>query len=124
MKRNKVGTYLGNFSIAFALVFGLVIFLFALLSGAEAYGGGFTGILKNSPNALPWALFLVLVFVAWKWRLFGGILMALLGIGLLYLFGIPDKAFQAVTLIIALIPVLLGLMLILSWGLMHNRNED
>jgi len=94
------------------------------MSGCEEYGGGFSGILKNSPNALPWLLLLVLAGVARKWQFTGGILITLIGIGLLYFFGIFDSEYQTATLIIALFPVILGSLLILSWGLKQQTPKQ
>ena len=37
-------------------------FVFALLSGAEQYGGGIKGVMMNSPNALPWLVFFGVCF--------------------------------------------------------------
>jgi len=122
MKRKKIGRIIGIVSIGFLLIFSVLVFIFSLLSGSEDYGGGFMGIVKNSPNSLPWLLLLVLVYITWKWKLIGGILLSLFGIGLLYFFGIPDHSFQTATLIIALLPVVFGLLLILSWGLEHEKN--
>jgi len=122
MKRKKIGRTIGIVSIGFLLIFSVLVFIFSLLSGSEDYGGGIMGIVKNSPNSLPWLLLFVLVYIAWKWKLIGGILLSLFGIGLLYFFGIPDYSFQTSTLIIASIPVIFGLLLILSWGLEHEKN--
>lgn len=122
MKRKKIGQIIGSVSIMFLLIFGILVFIFSLLSGSEDYGGGLTGIIKNSPNSFPWLLLLVLVYIAWKSKLIGGILLSLFGIGMLYFFGIPGHSFQATTLIIGSLPVAFGLLLILSWGLEHEKN--
>lgn len=50
-------------------------FGFALLSGAEQYGGGFSGILRNSPNTLPWLVLYLINIVAWKYERIGGALL-------------------------------------------------
>lgn len=63
-----------------SLVFGLFIFIFSLFSGSEEYGGGFTGVLKNSPNALPWAVLLGIVYLAWKNDKIGGYFFLAFGI--------------------------------------------
>lgn len=55
-------------------------FIFALLSGAEEYGGGIQGIIKNSPNALPWLVLYVINIIVWKWELIGGVLVAAAGV--------------------------------------------
>jgi len=61
-------------------------FIFALLSGSEEYGGGLKGIILNSPNALPWLLLGVLVYVAFKWELMGGLLIAGMGVFTVFFF--------------------------------------
>jgi hypothetical protein len=104
------------------LVFGVLIFLFALMSGAEGFGGGIRGIIKNGPNAVPWLLLVILVVVAWKWELVGGILITLLGLFALGFFGIFSHNVFIGTQIISLIPVVLGSFLILSWYL--SRGKD
>jgi len=49
--------------------------VFALLSGAEEYGGGIKGVVMNSPNAIPWLLLFVFVWIVWKRELVGEILI-------------------------------------------------
>ena len=100
------------------MVLGILVFFFALLSGSEDYGGGISGIIKNSPNALPWLLFLVLIFIAWKWELVGGIIITLLGIAILYLsnFRVP-----ILTFILVLLIIILGSFFILSWYLRQGK---
>ena len=54
-------------------MFCLIWFIFALLSGAEQAGG----VLRNSPNALPWVGLAILVAVAFRYeRLGGGLIVA------------------------------------------------
>ncbi|MCB0635651.1 MAG: hypothetical protein KDC54_03485 [Lewinella sp.] len=71
--------HLRNLSWWFLLLLAGWWFLFALLSGAGEYGGGLRGLVMNSPNALPWALLLVLVFLARNRPRLGGIFIALFG---------------------------------------------
>ena len=61
-------------------------FVFALLSGAGSYGGGMRGIIMNSPNALPWVVFLGVIYVAWRWELVGGALVAATGLFTVFAF--------------------------------------
>lgn len=124
LSKFKTGQIIGTTSLIILLIFGILIFMFALVSGSETFGGGFYGIIRNSPNAIPWAALLILVWVAYRWKLIGGILITLLGFGLLYLFRIFTSEFVTVTFIIALFPVLLGSMLILSWGLTHRQKKN
>jgi len=114
---NVTAVILRNIARYTLLVFGVLIFIFALFSGAEEYGNGIKGILKNSPNAIPWLILLVLVFVSWKWELVGGIIITLLGVVALGFFVIFSSNFMVPTLIISLIPIILGSFLIISWYL-------
>ncbi len=66
-------------------------FVVALLSGAERYGGGLYGIFRNSPNALPWLVLFVLVYVSWRWERVGGILVAALGVVTVFFFNAADS---------------------------------
>ena len=115
--KSKLSIRIKNSSLLILAVFGTLAFIFALLSGAETYGGGISGIIKNSPNALPWAALLILIYIGWKWPLIGGICITLFGFGLLYFFGIFDDTPDIIPLLVGLIPVLFGGLLIFSWGL-------
>jgi hypothetical protein len=117
MKTAKILRTIARYTL---LIFGVLVFVFALLSGSETFGGGIKGILKNSPNALPWLILLVLVVIAWKWELVGGILITLLGLFALGFFGIFAANFSIGTMIICLFPVILGSFLILSWWLSRD----
>lgn len=54
----KVKKYLTLSLIAYSSLW----FIFALLSGAPQQENGLLAILKNSPNSLPWLLFLLILF--------------------------------------------------------------
>ncbi len=97
------------------LIIGVMAFLFALFSGAGDYGGGFRGILKNSPNALPWSILLILTLVAWKRELIGGLLITFLGLVLLYFFNAHAAYFRWNTFLLTLLIPMMGLFFILSW---------
>ena len=99
------------------LLIGILVFIFALLSGSEGYGGGIIGIIKNSPNAIPWAFLLALVFIAWKWELVGGIIITTLGIVMVYFFNFRGPNFYLSTFILTLMIAVLGSLFIFSWRL-------
>jgi hypothetical protein len=80
------------------LILGILVFLFALVSGSEGFGGGIMGIIKNSPNALPWLALLLFVLVAWKWELIGGIIITLLGVAMFYFFNFVGLNFFIISL--------------------------
>ena len=91
------------------LCLSVLVFIFALLSGSEDYGGGLSGIIQNSPNALPWLLLLALTFIAWKWELIGGIIITVIGLYMVYFFNFEGQNFFAITFIITSVIVILGI---------------
>ena len=115
--RIKTANILRNTARYSLLVIGVLIFIFALLSGAESKGGGVMGIIKNSPNALPWVLLLALVYVAWKWEFVGGVIITALGLFLFYFFNFAGNNFFLFTFFLTLLIILLGSFFILSWYL-------
>ena len=122
-QRIKTANILRNTARYSLLIIGVLIFIFALLSGAESKGGGVMGIIKNSPNALPWVLLLILVYVAWKWELVGGIIITALGLFLFYFFNFAGNNFFLFTFILTLLIILLGSFFILSWYLRKDIIE-
>ena len=83
MEKNKklnTANILRNVARYTLLTITIIVIGFALLSGSETYGGGVEGILKNSPNTLPWLSLLVFNLIAWKWELAGGIAITLFGL--------------------------------------------
>ncbi len=93
-------------------------FVFALLSGSGEYGGGIKGIMMNSPNALPWLLLGVLVTVAFKWELVGGLSVAGMGVFTVFFFNAYKSAFVFFSISVPL--VVLGGSLLASWYLTKN----
>lgn len=122
MKKLKTANILRNIDRYTLLILGILVFIFALLSGSEDYGGGISGIIKNSPNALPWLVLLVLIFVAWKWELVGGIIITLLGLAMMYFFNFRGLNFFLVTFILTLLIIILGSFFILSWYLRKDKS--
>ncbi len=93
------------------LLVSLLVFVFALLSGSEELGGGLMGIVRNSPNAIPWLLLLALVYVGWKWELVGGILLVLFGIAATFFFQLLQQGWTPFALI-GLPPILFGVIFV------------
>lgn len=124
MKKLKTANILRNIARYTLLVLGILVFIFALLSGSEDYGGGVSGIIKNSPNVLPWLILLVLIFTAWKWELVGGIIITVLGIAMLYFFNFRGPNFFLVTFILTLLIVILGSFFIISWYLTKSIDDQ
>lgn len=102
------------------LIYACFWFIFALFSGSEQMGGGMMGVIKNSPNALPWLLLFGLVWLTWKKELIGGILIALMGIFTVFFF----KTLQdpIVFLIVSLSLILLGATFIFCQK--YNQKND
>ena len=123
MKKLKTANILRNIARYTLLILGILVFIFALLSGSEDYGGGISGIIKNSPNALPWLVLLVLIFVAWKWELVGGIIITALGLAMMYFFNFRGPNFFLVTFILTLLIVTLGSFFIISWYLTKSTKD-
>jgi len=123
MKKLKTANILRNIARYTLLILGILVFIFALLSGSEDYGGDISGIIKNSPNALPWLVLLVLIFVAWKWELVGGIIITALGLAMMYFFNFRGPNFFLVTFILTLLIVTLGSFFIISWYLTKSTKD-
>ena len=116
-KKIKIANILRAVSRYSLLLIGLLVFVFALLSGSEEYGGGISGIIKNSPNALPWLILLIIVVIAWKRELVGGILITAIGFVMMYFFNFTGTHFYLVTFFLTFAITVLGIFLLLSWHL-------
>ncbi|MBT3417725.1 MAG: hypothetical protein HN427_03005 [Flavobacteriales bacterium] len=94
------------------LLITIIVFIFALLSGSEGYGGGFMGIVKNSPNALPWLLLFGLNYLVWKKELLGGIILTIFGLFITWLFNFSGPNFWWTTFAFTSFITLLGVLFI------------
>jgi len=56
-------------------------------------GGGITGIIHNSPNALPWLILLILAYIAFRWETLGGLLILSMGVFSIFFFRAPKNPF-------------------------------
>ena len=120
-KQIKTANWFRNIARYAMLTIGVLIFVFALVSGAEEYGGGLQGVVKNSPNALPWVALLVIVFIAWRWELVGGTLIILVG-GFAYWFiSFRGNSFNVAPFIIFLLIILMGEFFLISWYLRRKN---
>ncbi len=97
----------------FLLLITTIVVLFALLSGSEDYEEGFMGIVKNSPNTLPWVLLLALNYLAWKKELFGGIILTIFGLFITWFFNFSGVNFWQTTFALTFLITLLGIIFIL-----------
>lgn len=114
MIKIKIANYLKSFSIATLLILSITFFVFALLSGSEQMGGGIKGIVLNSPNALPWLIFLAVVVLAQRKELIGGLIIILLGIVSIFFFQTLAQG-MAIFFLISFPPLLLGSLLVIAW---------
>lgn len=96
---------------------GIIVFMVALVSGAEACGGGWEGFIKNSPNSLPWLTLIVLIGIAWKNEMIGGVLVTLFGLATVYFFNFSGPNFFAATFVLSLLITLMGGFFFVSWFL-------
>jgi hypothetical protein len=101
-------------------VLSIVLLAFSLLSGSEEYGGGLAGIVKNSPNSLPWIVFIMGVFIAWRRNIWGGLLIVIYGGVITYYFNFTGGNFFLITFIVCLLVVFLGLLVLFSGLALKN----
>lgn len=99
--------------------------LFMLVSGAPERG--LTGILLNSPNALPGLLFLASAIVAWRREAAGGVMLVAVGLLLAIAFivagsirPVPRSTIALMIPIIALPPIVAGILFLVSWRKSRN----
>ncbi|MCF7912949.1 MAG: hypothetical protein K9M99_10500 [Candidatus Cloacimonetes bacterium] len=112
LRCQRITLFCRNFTRWFLLVFTLLIIAFAMLSGAEGYGGGFKGVIQNAPNALPWLLLLIINLIVWKSELAGSIILIVFAIAAGFFFGaFTDNLFALFVITIPLIILAIMLMM-------------
>ena len=89
----------------FLFVFSLILFVFSLISGAKPSA---EGIIENLPNTAPWIIMLVLNFIAYKYKLVGGILLTTYVIALVLLLIFLNKTNHIFFLLLILSPFFLA----------------
>ncbi|MEO1204712.1 MAG: hypothetical protein AAFV45_00115 [Pseudomonadota bacterium] len=115
-------SWLHAFSIVTLLIVCTFWFVFALLSGAQDYGGGVSGLIQNSPNAIPWIGLYIVIIMGWKWPLTGGVLVVSLGLLSVVQF---DTYKHGLTFLLISLPLIaLGLSLILVWAWMRPAAQQ
>lgn len=119
-KVNKTKNSYRNIARYSILVIASILFVFSLLSGSESYNGTLKGVLSNSMNTLPWLILFILLFVAWKRELLGGVLIVLFGLWAICFFNFQGANFWWSIFFITLIIPILGSFFILSWYKKHN----
>lgn len=98
------------------LITSVLVCLFAILSGSEAYGDGIQALLKNSMNSVPWLILTACLALAWKKELIGGLLITVLGISLVIFFNTGVNFFIETFILTMMVPVF-GLLFVGSWYL-------
>jgi uncharacterized membrane protein YjjP (DUF1212 family) len=101
-------------------VIGILLLAFSLFSGSEAYGGGLAGIVKNSPNSLPWIVLVMAIFIAWRRDIWGGFLITIFGGVITYFFNFTGGNFFLITFVVCLLIVFLGLVVLFSGLALKN----
>lgn len=114
-KQIKTVRTLKTFAWFALLLLGILVFVFALFSGSEE-----VGILKNSPNALPWLVLLVVTIYSWKKPVLGGLLLILAGLALVYFFNFRGDNFFLTTFIITMVVPLLGFVILFCGYYLDN----
>jgi len=104
----KTVTTVQRIALLLLLILSSVIFLFALVSGAETFGSGFSAIVQNSPNTLPWLGLLVLVWVARRNKATGGLLIGVFGLIITWFLNFRGQNFFLITFVICLSITFLG----------------
>ena len=112
-KRLKILKFLRCVARTTLLILSLLFFIFSLLSGADKLGGGIMGIIYNSPNALPWIILLIFVYIAFKWEILGGLLILSMGVFTIFFFDTSDNLF--VLWIVSMPLILMGALLVIAW---------
>lgn len=88
------------------LLISLLLFVFALLSGAE--GKGWHAILSNSPNAWPWLLLLLLNYLVWKKPKIAGVLIIIFGLAATYFFNFRGGKFYPLVFGVTILITFIG----------------
>ena len=112
-KKFKISIFLRYFARTVLLILGILLFIFSLLSGTERLGGGIIKIIYNSPNALPWLILLIFIFIAFKWEILGGLLILSMGVFTVFFFNTSDNLF--VLWVISIPLILMGALLVIVW---------
>ncbi len=106
------------------LIISVVLLVFSLISGMEAYGNGLSALVKNSPNALPWVILFIVSLIAYKRHVFGGFLTLIIGLWMLYFFNFRGGNFFMTTFIVTLLIPFLGFVLITTGYLLKKASAN
>ncbi len=117
----KVIIGIRNIARIILLVLTSLLFLFSLVSGADSSEGVIKGIIMNSPNAFPWLILFLMIYIAFKWELVGGILITLMGFSSIIFYRSWKHLFVLFAVSIPLI--VLGNILIITWFLTKKEKN-
>ncbi len=101
-KKNQIYRYTARTILLIVTTFW---FVFALLSGAEQYGGGFKGIILNSPNAIPWVGLYLINLLTWKLERIGGMILIAAALFMIFAFDVLEGNWGV--LFLAVVPLCL-----------------
>ncbi len=102
------------------LIIGFSMVSIAIFTGAINYGITIDNILRNLPDAIPWFLLLVTLFLAWDFELIGGLVMLILGLGgIFYMQASNDATMPQFTIMMAI--TIFAVCFIISWALRQVR---
>lgn len=107
-------------NIARILITAIAIFFFMFVL---FFGGGISGIIQNSPNALPWLLLLILAGATYKWEKGSGVIVVLFGLFTLFAFNAWNEPFVLFAISLPLI-ILGGILVGASVYTRKNRQES
>jgi hypothetical protein len=114
-KLARVITIVAKTMQVIVFIYSLLWFAFAILSGSEAYGGGFQALVKNSPNAIPWLILLLINIISWGWERTGGILYLIFGVFSFFFF--HAWSFGGFVMLVVTIPyMIIGILSIFYWS--------
>lgn len=108
-----------KYALNLSLAMGVLFLIFALVSGAESGSNSFKSILTNSPNALPWLLYVLLVILAKRNGKIITVALLIYTIAILYFFNFSGSNFFLITFIFTLGICLLAI--VATIGVFRNR---
>ncbi|MBD3247719.1 hypothetical protein GF382_00320 [Candidatus Falkowbacteria bacterium] len=120
----KIAKRLRSIARTVLFILALSALVFSLFSGIEEAGGGISGLINNGPNALPWLILFIFVFVAWKWELLGGFLIVAMGVFSIFFFDTFNRDSWPILFIVSLPLLLSGGFLIGAWGLTKKNGNS
>lgn len=102
--------------LAYIILFGIggLLFVFALISGADIENGGVGSIIQNSPNSLPWLALILLTVMSFKYKLISGIAISIYSLWMIYFFNFSGPNFFPSTFVMTILVLIGGVLLIIS----------